>query len=209
MVCPECGSTVEKGAKICPTCCAQLNFGETENRPTYSMNSNSYSSNQGNSTVDYGKSLINADESMIGMKWAYFLGYFCLWASAILLLKDAFSIFNGSYYGNAVMEELVYYLFPKMESLNKFYAITNVLVAVLYVVCAICIIGRKRLTIKLVPASYIIAGACSLIYELLKPRELNDIAGNGALIWIVIGLDIAIFVANYIYFRNRDMIFKN
>lgn len=220
MFCSNCGNQLADGSKFCPFCGAQLaqpqqqaapaqpSYPQEQSQPQYG-----YSQPQdpyAYSPVTY-QTPVKADplNDPRGMKWFKFIIYFQLFASAVISVITAITMFTGAHYQGQA--DRVYSYFPGLKGLDVFYAIA------LLALAAFAIITRQNLAKfrKNGPKFYfimIIAGiVVALIYSIagssilhVSLGEVMDASSVSSLV-----VNIALLIINIIYFKKREDLFVN
>lgn len=192
MFCSSCGTQNEEGTKFCSNCGAPLPVAVD---PT-----------TGDVVADPSTAGATAANPEKGLGWAKFLGYFALWAGALINFAGAFQSLTGSKYGKDA--DLVYSVFKALKPLDVFYGLLCIAIVVVQVMAAISIIKRKKATIVLVPAIYCIVFLVVLAYSLLATAVIKQSAFEASVI-SNLAVNAVMFFANITYFKNRSDVFCN
>ena len=145
------------------------------------------------------------------MAWFKFIIYFQLWAGAVLNFLNGIQALNGSQYSmQGVDADLVYSVFPGLETADMFYGIMALAMAVFAIVVRFRLAGYNSDGPNLYLA-YLGAGiAISLIYGIWASSALSveDITINiwPSLIGSMIGSGIML-ACNAVYFGKRKDLF--
>ena len=226
MFCSNCGNQLADGSKFCPFCGAQLAQPQQQAAPAQRSYPQEPSYPQEQSQPQYGYSQpqdpyayspvtyqtpVKADpmNDPRGMKWFKFIIYFQLFASAVISVITAITMFTGAHYQGQA--DMVYRYFPGLKGLDVFYGIALIALA------AFAIVTRQNLAKfrKNGPRFYfilIIASlALALIYSIAGSSILNVSLGevmDGSSVGSLIG-NIALLIINIIYFKKREDLFVN
>lgn len=199
MVCPNCGMSIDDNSKFCAGCGTKIETAEAE--PKFSFEAEvKIGDTEGEKKApgSFGEK---------DLKWAKFLGYFGLWAGALINLSTAISLFSGNVYGPN-MKELVYATFPTLKVLDPVYALLLLAVAALDGLAAFSIIKRKAAAITLVPMLYLVTSIISIVYTVMTTVIISAPTFDASSIVSICG-GIVMFFVNKTYFNNRNNIFVN
>ena len=191
MFCNSCGKGISEGDCFCSNCGNAV-----------------WQASEYTEAVEY-TTVRNEIEAQpeIGLKWAYFLGYFGLWAGALINIFEGIRCLTGSHYGDD--STLVYAYYDGLKAIDVFYGVCLLVLSVLGGVTAISIIKLKRNAGLLVFAIYIIGAVISMVYVSLFASIVDadttylPSAISSIVVSIVIGF------ASRVYFNNRKHIFVN
>ena len=186
MFCKSCGAQVDEGVAVCPNC--------------------------GQPVEQQADMQVVLKEQGLGLKWANFLGYFALWAGALVNLFAGVKYFTGSIYedaGTGASADLVYsVLGDSLKFLDKTYAVLLWCTCIICVFAALSIIKRKKTTRMLVCLVYGLNVALGLIYSLGVTAIVGQSAFTTVLIMQLV-FSVVMICVNWIYFGNRRDIFVN
>ena len=206
MFCSSCGTQLEEGTLFCPNCgnpVAQAN----DTAQTQAEASAAQASAPVNPATQFdGSTQYYTPQPVLGLKWANFLGYFALWAGALVNLGSGIALITGLIYGEDA--DLVYSFFTGLKVLDVLYGICLLATVALGVVTALSIIKRKKQAGTLVCLMYGVQSVLSIIYIIGASIILSTFAGDATTITQIVVSIVMIFV-NRTYFNNRRDVFVN
>ena len=195
MFCSSCGTQMEEGTLFCPNCGKSVDDNLAVNE----------TANNGAQQPEGAYQYYNPNP-VLGLKWAHFLGYFALWAGALLNLVTGFQCITGLIYGGDA--GLVYAFYGGLQVLNILYGICLLGVVALGVITALSIIKCKKQTGKLVCLVYLVQSVLTVVYLIGTSIILGSFAGDASVIMQIVISIVMIFV-NRTYFNNRRDVYVN
>ncbi|SEK18928.1 zinc-ribbon domain-containing protein [Pseudobutyrivibrio ruminis] len=206
MFCSSCGTQLEEGTLFCPNCgnpVAQAN----DAAQTQAEASAAQASAPVNPAPQFdGSTQYYTPQPVLGLKWAHFLGYFALWAGALVNLGSGISFITGLIYNGDA--SFIYDYFPGLQVLNILYGVCLLGTVALNVFAALSIIKCKKQTGLLVCLVYSAQVVLSLVYVVAGSIILSSFAGDASVVSSVIVSIVMIFV-NRVYFNNRRDVYVN
>ena len=188
MFCPKCGTPLDDGVNICPTC--GMVVGE-----------NNYSQQQQYQYYQAGP--------MLEMKWYKFLIYFSLFASAVLNAITGLQMLTGAHYGGAA--EYVYSYFEGLKGLDILVGLLSIGIAALAVYTRIRLAGYFQNGPKMLLYLYASSAIINLVYIIglnMVIGEVAEMIDTITFISSTVVSAIMIFV-NKSYFDKRAHLFVN
>ncbi|WP_044937241.1 zinc ribbon domain-containing protein [Pseudobutyrivibrio sp. LB2011] len=206
MFCSSCGTQLEEGTLFCPNCgnpVAQAN----DTAQTQAEASAAQASAPVNPAPQFdGSTQYYTPQPVLGLKWAHFLGYFALWAGAVLNLASGIQFVTGLIYNGDA--SFIYDYFPVLQVLNILYGVCLLGTVALNVFAALSIIKCKKQTGLLVCLVYAVQAGLSIVYVAASSIILFSFAGDASIIVSVVVSIVMIFV-NHTYFNNRRDVYVN
>ena len=206
MFCSSCGTQLEEGTLFCPNCgnpVAQAN----DTAQTQAEASAAQASAPVNPAPQFdGSTQYYTPQPVLGLKWANFLGYFALWAGAVLNLASGIQFVTGLIYNGDA--SFIYDYFPGLQVLNILYGVCLLGTVALNVFAALSIIKCKKQTGLLVCLVYSAQVVLSLVYVVAGSIILSSFAGDATTIIQIVVSIVMIFV-NRTYFNNRRDVYVN
>ena len=206
MFCSSCGTQLEEGTLFCPNCgnpVAQAN----DTAQTQAEASAAQASAPVNPAPQFdGSTQYYTPQPVLGLKWAHFLGYFALWAGAVLNLASGIQFVTGLIYNGDA--SFIYDYFPGLQVLNILYGVCLLGTVALNVFAALSIIKCKKQTGLLVCLVYSAQVVLSLVYVVAGSIIISSFAGDATTITQIIVSIVMIFV-NRTYFNNRRDVYVN
>ena len=228
--CPNCESNIaDPNATNCNVCGtvlpvpqynAQPNPGAYNNQPGYGQpNPGAYNNQPGysqpnpgayNNQPGYRAAYTYDPMDFTGrMKWHNFLIYFSLFASAVMNVLNAILMFSGNIwdmsapagYGDGFYE-LVYQVWPGIQSLDMFYGVGCLVLAALSVVARFQLAGFKKSGPNILTILYALNLILSVIY-LVGLSAISGEASASSGIGGSVAVSIAMIVANSTYYNKR------
>ncbi|MBR4295337.1 MAG: zinc ribbon domain-containing protein [Clostridia bacterium] len=183
MFCSKCGTPNDDNGMYCTSCGAPLH----ETQPTKT----------------------NATHTL-GMKWFKWLIYFVLFAGALLNAVNGIQMLTGSMYDGYA--ETVYFIYPKLQNLDKFVGIVCLAIAAFGIYTRFRLAGYKKNGPMMLYILYISIIAIQLIYIIgvssVLPEEISSSMDFSSVIGNMVASAVMIFV-NISYFKKRRHLFVN
>ena len=154
-----------------------------------------------------------AYEPEMPMKWFKFLIYFALFAGPILNIISGVRALTGSQYGDDA--DLVYRVLPGMETLDKFYGIMLILVAIFGLVTRFMLAGFKKSGPPMLYVMYALNVLILLIYTFGTKSVIShstttvDLSSATASAIGSAVFSVVMIALNVVYFNKRKHLFVN
>lgn len=142
-----------------------------------------------------------------GMKWYKFLIYFVLWANAILNIAMGILQMTGKIYdmqGGSAAD--VYFVYPKMATLDKIYGIVLIGLGVYALITRFALAGYKSFAPLLLYGVYIINTIAPIVYAGIVAGIL-EISITELLEFTTIIVNAVMLFFNFSYFNKRSDLF--
>lgn len=209
MFCPKCGTQLNDGQSFCHNCGNAVENGASQQNGAQQANQQHYNPYQQPGFIP-----MQPPVQAYPMAWFKFLIYFAIIAGAIINCIGGILSFTGAQYGSALEAKLVYAVFPSLKTLDIFFAIACIALAVFgfYVrsrLAKFCANGPK-----MVLALYAASGIISFVYCIAAAGILSDalVLDTSELILegvMTLIVSIVMIIINRVYFNKRKALFVN
>lgn len=210
MFCPNCGNNLPDGSTFCSACGTQLaanNQQPTYQQPTYQQPTYQQPTYQ-QPVYQQPANSIGAQPDM-PMGWFKFLINFALFAGAILNFASAIQFLTGSIYGTENEKDLVYYVFPDLETLNMIVGVLLIGLAALQIFTRFRLAGFYKNGPLLLYAVYAGVLVVNLI-AIIGTMSIVDSDGSGdafTSMYTGVAVNIVMLIVNIGYFNKRKHMF--
>lgn len=204
MKCTNCGAEIADGSVFCGEC-----GSKTESVETTVEKSVSLGTEEASVEANYSKTpeAFTANATVnVNLAWAKFLGYFALWAGAIVNMFSAIKSFAGSEFG--ADKNWFYETYPLIHPVM---ILTGVLMALLAAGCAysaICIIKQKKAVIKFLPLTNFLCAFVTAFNVIGLSIAVSFNCSDASTIATIL-VNVAMGFVNMKYFSNRSDIYCN
>lgn len=188
MYCRNCGNELGNEVKFCSRCGGAVNTAYAQTQQAMMTNGQM--------------------QSTYKMGWYYFLIYFVMFYSAAINAIIGIMYITGSVYGENNEKDIVYNMFPVLQTLDIIVGIITIGFAAFQVYTRFALAHYRKIGPK---CTCLVYGACFvsmtvhvIVVSLITGINLADIET----VTSIVTSGIMTFV-NYIYFKNRKKLFVN